>query len=138
MSNLLAQGQQLQLGDEPITGAGFIGDQVAGNLGDREGLVTLFSEQLSNIIAFITVLGGIFFVVYLLIAGFDWLRAGGDKGAVEKAQQKMINAAIGLLVMILAVAIIGIVGGVFGLNILDPGETFLQIIPSSSSYPGGP
>ncbi len=128
MNRLLAQ-NTLKLGDEPITGAGAVGEQVAQSLNSREGIVQIFSDQLSNLIAFVTILGGLFFVIYMLIAGFDWLRAGGDKGAVEKAQQKMINAAIGLLVMILTLAIVGIVGGVFGLDLLDPGTLFLEIIP---------
>ncbi len=90
-----------------------------------------FEEQLSNIIGFITLLGGIFFIVFFLIAGFEWLQAGGDTGKVEKARSRMINAAIGLLVMILATALIGIISGVFGFDILNPAETFRQLIPST-------
>jgi hypothetical protein len=118
----------LQLGSEPITGAGSVGEQVA-QLTDKESATALFTEQLSNIIAFLTVLGGLFFVIYFLIAGFEWLRAGSDTGAVEKAKNRMINAAIGLLVMILTTAIVGIVGGVFGLDLLDPGSVFNSITP---------
>lgn len=138
LATLLAQSQNaatttgsgggLKLGDQPITGAGAIGDQVAAlGSGDREGAVAIFTTQLSNIIAFLTVLGGLFFVIYFLIAGFEWLRAGSDTGTIQKAQNRMINAAIGLLIMILGTAIVGIVGGVFGLDLLNPGDVFLNI-----------
>lgn len=131
---LLAQ-NTLPLGDEPITGAGAIGEQVAQNVGDRNALVDIFSTQLSNIIAFMTILGGLFFVIYMLIAGFEWLRAGGDTGQVDKARNRMINGAIGLLIMIIGLGIVGIIGGVFGLDLLNPGDLFLNIIPNAS---GGP
>lgn len=83
-----------------------------------------FTLQLSRIIGFITLLGAVFFVVYMIVAGFEWLQAGGDSGKVEKAKNRMINGAIGLLVMILATAISGIVGGVFGIDVLNPQNIF--------------
>lgn len=134
MRNLLAQ-NTLELGEKPITGAGAIGEQVAEQVGSPEGLVGIFSTQLSNIIAFITILGGLFFLIYFLIAGFEWLRAGGDSGQVEKARNRMVNGAIGLLIMILTIALVGIVGGVFGLDILNAGDIFLNIIPGGSATP---
>lgn len=122
---LIAQGNSLGT----IEGAGSIGAEVTTNLGDDAGLVGIFSSQLSNLIGFMTLLGGVFFLVYMLIAGFEWLRAGGDTGQVQKAQQRMINGAIGLMIMIIGVGIVGVVGGVFGLDLLNPGEVFLNLIP---------
>lgn len=129
LATLLAANEGQSLGT--IQGAGTLGEEVAGSLDSNAGLVAIFSEQLSNIIGFVTLLGGLFFVIYFLIGGFEWLRAGGDKGQVEKAQNRMVNGAIGLLVMILSIAIVGIVGGVFGLDLLNPGETFLELIPGN-------
>ncbi len=83
-----------------------------------------FTLQLSRIIGFITLIGAVFFVIYLILAGFEWLQAGGDTGKVEKAKGRMINGAVGLLVMILATAIAGVIGGVFGLDILNPQNVF--------------
>lgn len=107
-----------------IRGAGPLG-----KLGEVADVPGAFEKQLSNLIGFITLLGGLFFVIYFLIAGFEWLQAGGDAGKIEKAKGRMTNAAIGLLVMVLATALVGIVGGVFGIDILQPAETFRQIIP---------
>lgn len=83
-----------------------------------------FTLQLSRIIGFITLIGAVFFVVYLIIAGFEWLQAGGDAGKVTKAKDRMVNGAIGLLVMILATGIAGVIGGAFGIDILNPQNVF--------------
>lgn len=83
-----------------------------------------FVMQLSRVIGFITIVGAVFFLMFLVLAGFEWLQAGGDAGKVEKAKGRMTNGAIGLLVMILATAIAGVIGGAFGLDILNPQNLF--------------
>src|SRR5689334_13972679 len=60
--------------------------------------VGYFTAQLSKIIGFITLIGALFFLIYMLIAGFEWLQAGGDAGKADKAKSRMTNGAIGLLV----------------------------------------
>lgn len=115
-----------------IRGPGAIGDAVNENLGSGTGIVDVFSNQLSNIIGFITVLASIFFLVYFLIAAFEWIQAGGDTAKVAKAQQRMINAAIGMLVLVISFGILGIISGVFGVDLLNPGAMFLQVIPEGA------
>lgn len=104
------------------------GIQGAGPLGDPDnfdsGIGSFFNVQFSNIIGFFTIIGGLFFIVQMLSAGFDWIMAGGEKGKLDSAKQKMINSSIGLLIMVLGLAIIGIIGGVFGIDILNPGTMF--------------
>ena len=119
---------ELELGNRPIRGAGTLGDLTQQVADSPRGAVDLLLSELSNIIGFLTLLGGLFFALYFIIAAFDWLRAGGDKSKVEKAQQKMVNGAIGLLVMIIAIGIVGIVGRVFGLEILNPTDTFVDLV----------
>ncbi len=129
--SLLAQNQnRVPLGgDATLTGPGTIGEAVTGALDEGpSGVVDVFSQQFSNIIGLITVLAGVFFIVNFLIAGFEWTQAGGDTGKAEKSRQRMINAALGLLVMIIAFGIIGVIGGVFGLELLNPGSVFLQLV----------
>ena len=119
---------ELQLGDKAIRGAGTLGELTQEAADSPEGVMQLLLGEISNIIGFLTLLGGLFFTIYFIIAAFDWLRAGGDKSKVEKAQQKMVNAAIGLLIMIVAIGIVGIVGGVFGVEILNPTQTFVDLV----------
>lgn len=127
--NLLAE--ELELGEKPIRGAGVVGEITQKiELDSPEPAAEAIIAQISIIIGFLTVLGTVFFALYFLIAAFDWLRSGGDKSGVEKAQQKMINSAIGLLIMIVAIGIIGIVGGVFGIETLDPASVFVELVNS--------
>jgi len=122
--------QNLELGEGPIKGAGVIGQQTELYAESEENAIALFSSELSIIIGFLTLIGGLFFVIYFFMAAFDWLRAGTDKGGVEKAQQRMINAAIGLLIMIIAIGIVGLIGGVFGIELLNPAKPYLEILES--------
>lgn len=134
MSNLLAD--NFSLGEEQIRGAGEIGNILEG--ADLEGAIageaaaTLLETQLTNIIGFLTLLGAIFFIINFFIAAFTWLRSGDDKGAISKAQQKMINSAIGLFIMVMGIGIVGIIGGVVGIDILNPASIFRTIVPGGN------
>ena len=75
---------------------------------------------LSSIITTITVVGGLAFVIYFFIGSIKWITAGGDKGKVAEAQSQMTQGAIGLIAMVASYFIIGIVGAVLGLDILNP------------------
>lgn len=132
MALLLAQGTrpgQSLGGDEQIVGAGPIGEAVVTAGGNAQSVAAAFVALLSNVVGFMTLLGGIFFLIMFLQAGFNWLMAGGDSGKVDKAKARMTNSAIGLLIMIITVGIVGIVGGVLGLDILNVQRVFMQLIP---------
>lgn len=75
---------------------------------------------LSVFLGFFTIIGGLMFLMYFVFGGLAWLSASGDKGKVESARTQMTNAAIGLIIVILAQFIISIVGGVLGISILSP------------------
>lgn len=94
------------------------------------GAVAPLGTFLSTLFGFITTLAGIFFLVYFILAGLSWIMSGGEKGKIESAKQQMTNAALGLIVIIAAYSIIGIVGGVLGLDILNPGKIIMTLIPA--------
>lgn len=48
---------------------------------------------------------GVIFFVYIIWAGFSWMTAGGDSGKVEDARGRVINATIGLGIIIFSYAI---------------------------------
>lgn len=54
--------------------------------------------------AFFAILG-IIFVVIILIAGYDWLTAGGDSGKAKKGTDQIRFAIIGMLIMLGSFAI---------------------------------
>lgn len=50
------------------------------------------------------VVAGMFLLIYLFLGAFDWISSGGEKEKISKAQQKITNAIIGM-VLIFAVLI---------------------------------
>jgi hypothetical protein len=92
-----------------------------------EGALSNLELFISNIIGFITAIGGVFFVLYFVIGAFEWISSGGDKGKVEKARNRMINGAIGLVILVASYAIIGLLGSFIGLDLLNPAEQIRSI-----------
>lgn len=59
-------------------------------------------------------------VLFMLIWGaFEWITSGGDKEAVGKARNRIINALIGLAVLAVAFALFQVAGQFLGFNILN-------------------
>lgn len=65
-------------------------------------------------------LGGLAVVIYLLVGGFYWITAGGEKGKVEEAKERIMQAMIGFAVLSAAAAVSVFIGDAFGLNLLKP------------------
>lgn len=86
---------------------------------------------LSTTFSALTVLGGIFFIIYFVLAAFSWVSAGGDASKVGKARDKMILAVIGLVFLVMSYGLIGLIGSVVGLDLLRPGRTILNIAPTA-------
>ena len=90
----------------------------------RSGPDTLLGKFLSSVITTLTIVGSLTFVIYFFIGTLKWITAGGDKGKVGEAQSQMTQGAIGLIAMVAAYFIIGIVGAVLGLDLLNPFKMF--------------
>lgn len=108
--------------DIPL-GSGITGTGPFQTVLDRGATQTQLGTLLSNLITTITVVGSLAFVVYFTIGGLKWITAGGDKAKVAEAQTQMTQAAIGLIVIVVSFFIIGIVGAVLGIDILNPFKT---------------
>ncbi len=48
---------------------------------------------------------GIMFLIFIISSGIQWMTAGGNEEKVTKAQQRIKNATIGLIIVILSYAI---------------------------------
>ena len=82
-------------------------------------------QGLGNLIAFfiqiVLFIGGLAALLYLLWGAFDWINSSGEKEKLVKAQNKMMNAVIGLILMVAAFTIFSFVmgtvlGGKFGIG----------------------
>ncbi len=52
---------------------------------------------------------GALFLLYFIYAGFLWMTAGGEAERVKKSKHTMINAVLGIVVIMLSYAIISFV-----------------------------
>ncbi len=77
------------------------------NIGGSIGLGTAdLKETVLNIIQWILGILALVAVVMIIIAGFQWMTAGGSEEKVEKAKKIITAAVIGLIVVLLAWAIV--------------------------------
>ena len=100
--------------DECDTGSGLSGgmdcaknDDMPEDLTGDNGIVT----TVINTMLFIV---GILSVVMIIFAGIRYVTAHGDKGQVESAKNTLIYAIVGLIVSIVAYALVNWVVGLFG------------------------
>ncbi len=68
---------------------------------DNSGYVTsnMIGLYVNAVFAYAIVLGAILGVLMLTLAGFQYMTAGGDKGAVTKAKNRMQNTVFGLILL---------------------------------------
>jgi hypothetical protein len=84
---------------------------------------------ISNTIGVLTILGGLFFIFYFVTGGLNWVTAGGEQGKVTKARDQMVQAVIGMVVIVISYGLVGVVGSFLGLDLLHPATTFFNIRP---------
>ena len=84
---------------------------------------------ISSAIQLVLVLAAIIFFFILVIGGIKWITSGGDKGQTEAARNQITAALVGLVIVFAAWAIIQLIGGFFGVNLLGD----LTIIPAGGA-----
>ncbi len=78
-------------------------DEGAGGLGFK---IPNLSMLLTFMIRFFFVLAGISALLFLLWGSLDWITSGGEKDKVEKARAKIMNALIGVIVIVATLSLI--------------------------------
>ncbi len=82
---------------------GFFGNKISPtDEGDVQSLVT-------RIISWILYIAGVLAFVYLVISGITYITAGGNAEQAKKGQQGIINAVIGVIIIVLAWVILNAV-----------------------------
>jgi hypothetical protein len=77
----------------------------AANLETMNGSRTGITTVIATIIEVALGLLGIIFLVLMVMSGYQWMMAGGNEEEVTKAQSRMKNAIIGLVIVLAAYAI---------------------------------
>ena len=76
---------------------------------------------LRGVIQFILVVAFVLAFIFLIIGGIRWIVAGGDEKGVAGARGMITAALIGLVIVLVAYAIIRLVEIFFGVNIITGG-----------------
>ncbi len=67
-------------------------------------------------------------LIYMLWGAFDWITSSGEKEKVQKAQQKITNAVIGMILVFVALTVFGVLtGNILGIIINENGVWQLKI-----------
>ncbi|MBP7842966.1 hypothetical protein KA017_03095 [Candidatus Woesebacteria bacterium] len=88
---------------------------------------------ISNIVGFLTIIGAIFFIVYFLMAAMEWITSGGDSGKLTTARNKMMQGILGLVILVAAYGIIGLIGSIVGIELLEPALLLESITPGGGT-----
>lgn len=117
MNNQIAQ---VDVG--PLEGIGPLGTP-----GDPGGASTLFNNIISSAIGLITIIAGIWFIFLLITGAIGIMSAGGDKTALEGARRRITTGLIGLIVVVAGIFLVDLIGGLLGLDILQPGQQIINL-----------
>ncbi len=128
-STLIAQKTDLGTFEPPAAGWGFKVES------SGQTAAETFEKIFSTGIGAVTLIAGLYFLGVILVAAFNWISAGGDSGKVEKARDSITNGLIGLVIIVAAYAVIGAIGSIMGIDILNPGQLFIQLAPVAPTAP---
>ncbi|NCS97858.1 MAG: hypothetical protein GW762_04690 [Candidatus Pacebacteria bacterium] len=96
----------------------------------NEGALSNLELFISNSIGVLTVFASIFFIVYFLIAALSWVTSGGDSGKLQTARERMLHGVLGLVIVVAAYGIIGLIGSIIGFNLLEPASKLIDLAPA--------
>lgn len=100
---------------------------LCGSGATNENTATQLNNVISVVIGVMTIVAALWFIFQFLTAGYLWINSGGDKHNLEIARDRILNNIIGLIVVIATWVIMGVVGKIFGLDILNPGKVLIQL-----------
>ena len=88
-----------------------------------------FTSIISKIIGIMTVVAGIWFFFMMIVGAYGFLSAGGDAKKIEESTKKITSALIGLIVIVLAYALVSLIGRILGFEILNPQDIIKLLGP---------
>lgn len=70
----------------------------------QQPVETNITPVIADVVNAVIIIAALLFLVYLLLGAIGWVTAGGDKGKIESAREKIIQGFIGLAVAVFAYA----------------------------------
>ena len=111
-----------------ITFLQIVNPVISGFKGKKPGdAPAILAKFFSGIVGLLLIISTIWAFMQLLLGAFNWISSGGDKGKIEAAQQKILHAIIGLMLVFAAWAIFLILLRFLGIS--GPGGQIKLILP---------
>jgi hypothetical protein len=95
------------------------------------GLIKILATGISNVIGILTTLAGLFFILNFFLGAVGWITAGDDTGKAEKARTRIMNAVVGLVIVVASYGVIGLIGSMIGIDFINIGEILEKIHPGN-------
>lgn len=77
------------------------------------------------------IVAGLFLLIYLLWGAFDWINSGGEKEKIAKAQNKITNALIGIVLIFAVLAVFNVLAGqLLGIINVNPDGSWELRLPT--------
>lgn len=85
-------------------------------------VVPSLDQVLTFIIRAFFIVSGLVALLYLLLGALSWITSGGNKENVDKAREKIQSALIGVILVFIVLALVGVIENVLslGLGITKP------------------
>ena len=72
------------------------------------------TDIIMRVIEILLSIAGLLAVIFLIVGGFRYITAGGNEESAESGKKTIINAIIGIVVILLAFVIVRVVSNLFG------------------------
>ena len=99
---------------------------IFGTIAAPTGAPTDIGYFVGGAIKLFIIVAAVLLLIYLLWGAADWITSGGEKEKLDKARNKITNAVIGMLLIIVMLAIFQVIAG----NILN----IITITPSGWQF----
>jgi hypothetical protein len=83
-------------------------------------------DTVSSIVGVLTTAASIWFLLQMVVGGYNWMSAGGDTKKIEIARDRITNAFIGLVVIVGSWSLLAVTGRFLGLDTLVNPANFIN------------
>ncbi len=89
--------------NQVLASAGNYGlDETAGEAGFNTTSASDPNDIIADLVQFALGLIGTIFLILIIVSGYQWMMAGGNKDTITKARDRMTSAVIGLVIVLAA------------------------------------
>lgn len=82
-----------------------------------KGKSTLTTENLlSTVVGVLTLVAFIYFAIQLILAGYAFMSAEGDKNKLDAARNKLTNGILGITIIVVALGLASLIAHIIGLD----------------------